>query len=199
MRYYQGMEKINEIIAENLIELRKEQGLTQYQFAEKLNYSNKTISKWELGYAIPNVETLKEIADYFGVSVDYFLNPHDTKTKTAHRKMTLGYRISTMLLVDVFFFLTAAIAFIATINIWSAFIFACAFSGTFNAIVSEKWWHNYWSYIFSSIGIWAFLVALYFTLLIANITYNFWYLFFLGLPIQVAVILIFKLKHIGHK
>ena len=66
--------ELNEIISHNLIELRKKNKLTQMELAEKLNFSNKSISKWESGEAIPSVEILLKIANLFGVKLDYFVN-----------------------------------------------------------------------------------------------------------------------------
>ena len=74
------MEGYSKIVAKNIIALRKSRNLTQQDFAKVINYSDKTVSKWELGYAIPSVETLKQIADYFGVTVDFFLEPHEEIT-----------------------------------------------------------------------------------------------------------------------
>ena len=73
------MKNLNKIIGENLIFLRKKAGMTQLEFGEKFNYSDKTVSKWEQGDVVPSVETLKEIADYNGVTVDFILNEHDTE------------------------------------------------------------------------------------------------------------------------
>ena len=66
--------ELNEIISHNLIELRKQNKLTQMELAEKLNFSNKSISKWESGEAIPSVEVLQKLANLFGVTLDYFVN-----------------------------------------------------------------------------------------------------------------------------
>ena len=63
----------NIIIAKKLTKLRKENNLTHLQLAEKLNYSDKAISKWERAESIPDVLVLKSIADLFGVTVDYLL------------------------------------------------------------------------------------------------------------------------------
>ena len=62
------------IIAANIAELRKGKGMTQQELATRLNYSDKAISKWERGESIPDVMTLKQIADMFGVTVDYLLS-----------------------------------------------------------------------------------------------------------------------------
>ena len=56
-----------------IAELRKQQGLTQQQLADKLNLSNKTISKWESGSGSPDISNLSVLADALGVSVDELL------------------------------------------------------------------------------------------------------------------------------
>ena len=67
------------ISASNLINLRTAAGLTQAELGAKLNYSDKTISKWERGEAIPDAFVLTQLAELFGVSVDYLLTTHDDK------------------------------------------------------------------------------------------------------------------------
>ncbi len=58
----------------NLIkELRKEKGLTQIQFCQKLNIGQATLSGWECGKWEPDNKTLIKLADFFGVTVDYLL------------------------------------------------------------------------------------------------------------------------------
>ena len=56
-----------------IAKLRKEQGLTQQQLAEKLNLSNKTISKWESGAGSPDISNLSVLAEILGISVDELL------------------------------------------------------------------------------------------------------------------------------
>lgn len=56
-----------------IAELRKKQGLTQQQLADKLNLSNKTISKWESGSGSPDISNLPILADTLGVTVDELL------------------------------------------------------------------------------------------------------------------------------
>ena len=53
--------ELKDIVAKNLVELRKIFGFTQLEIAEKLNYSDKAISKWERGESLPDVETLKKL------------------------------------------------------------------------------------------------------------------------------------------
>ena len=63
-------DEIKNNFSHNLIRLRKARNLTQLQLAEKLNYSDKAISKWEVGSVLPDVETMSHIADYFGITVN---------------------------------------------------------------------------------------------------------------------------------
>ena len=65
------------ISASNIIRLRTEAGMTQAELGAKLNYSDKTISKWERGEAIQDAYVLTQLAAMFGVTVDYLLSSHD--------------------------------------------------------------------------------------------------------------------------
>ena len=65
--------ELEKTVAANITELRKSRQLTQLELAEKLNYSDKTISKWERGDGLPDLKTICRMAEIFGVSVDYFV------------------------------------------------------------------------------------------------------------------------------
>ncbi len=71
------LEELKLVTAGNLINLRTGAGMTQAELGAKLNYSDKSISKWERGEAIPDAFVLTQIAELFGVSVDYILSSHD--------------------------------------------------------------------------------------------------------------------------
>ena len=59
--------------SEKLFGLRKQAGMTQADLAEKLNVSRQAVSRWEMGTAKPEVDTLIAICDLFDVSLDYLL------------------------------------------------------------------------------------------------------------------------------
>ena len=65
------------ISASNIINLRTAAGMTQAELGAKLNYSDKTISKWERGEAIPDAYVLTQLSEIFGVPVDYLLSSHN--------------------------------------------------------------------------------------------------------------------------
>ena len=63
-------EKLKAILGSNIASYRKQQRLTQAGLADRLNYSDKAVSKWERGESMPDVLTLVQVAELFGVSVD---------------------------------------------------------------------------------------------------------------------------------
>ena len=81
-------DEIKAAVAANLVVLRNGMGMTQLQLAEKLAYSDKAVSKWERGESIPDVYMLKQIADLFGVTVDFLISDHKDKSikKASKRK-----------------------------------------------------------------------------------------------------------------
>ena len=83
-------EEIRKNFGENLLRLRKYNEMSQQELAEKLSYSDKAISKWELGDNIPDIFTLKKIADLFNVTVDELVKPNISVSKSA---VTLRKRI----------------------------------------------------------------------------------------------------------
>ncbi len=94
-----------EIIARNITYLRKKHGLSQLELAEKIQYSNKNISKWEKAETTPSVFTLKRLAEIFGITVDELVSTlqeeNDTEQETdseekkdSQVKMVLGLPIS---------------------------------------------------------------------------------------------------------
>ncbi|MBQ4270009.1 MAG: XRE family transcriptional regulator [Clostridia bacterium] len=79
-------------LAKNLKEIRKEKGYTQLQLARLLNYSEKTIAKWENSVSVPSMDALARVSEILGVSFDrlfrleedaYFLGIDGGGTKTA--------------------------------------------------------------------------------------------------------------------
>ncbi len=75
-------------ITKRLVELRKQTGLSQEDFAEKLGLSRQSISKWETGEAIPDVDNLILLSQKYDVSIDYILlgKEHSTTEATKSEK-----------------------------------------------------------------------------------------------------------------
>ena len=64
-------------LSEKIQKLRKEQGLTQEQFAEQLFVSRTAVSKWETGRGTPSMESLKQIANLFHITLDQLLSTEE--------------------------------------------------------------------------------------------------------------------------
>ena len=66
-------DNLQSVIAGNISALRRSRGFTQAELAERLGYSDKSVSKWERGDGLPDVLCLKAMADLFGVTLDYMV------------------------------------------------------------------------------------------------------------------------------
>ncbi len=60
-------------IGETIANLRKEKGMTQNELAEKMNVTDKAVSKWERDLSCPDINTISKLADILGVSVEELL------------------------------------------------------------------------------------------------------------------------------
>lgn len=76
------------MLSEKIKELRKKEGLTQEQLAEKLNVSRQAIAKWESGHGTPDIENIKNISHYFHVSIDYLLDNKINKDVSLKNKFS---------------------------------------------------------------------------------------------------------------
>lgn len=200
------MEDLGQIISTNLVYLRKNAGMTQLEFGEKFNYTDKTVSRWENGSIIPSVEILKQIADYYGVSVDYLITEHKSAKdfNSAIAKSVNPKKKIIFIALDVtVIWLIAMTIFVASIfnlgtakmdvnHWWSVFLWAVPVSFFVMAFLTYRWFKSLKNtMIFLSLFVWTILIAAYFSFLYMG---NYWYLFFIGIPIQVAFILMIQLK-----
>ena len=67
-------------IGNTIAKLRKKHGMTQLQLAQRLNISDKTVSRWENGSALPDANNIFQLSKLFGVTADYLLNDDQDKT-----------------------------------------------------------------------------------------------------------------------
>ena len=80
------MNDIKFIVAKNITQLRQEKKMTQLELAEQLNYSDKAVSKWEHADSMPDIATLVEIANIFGVTLDYLVEEEHKKPVVKEKK-----------------------------------------------------------------------------------------------------------------
>ncbi len=70
-------------LTDKLISLRKKNGFTQATLAEKVDISRQSISRWEMGEALPSTDNLRRLSELFGVPVDYLMNDEVSTLETA--------------------------------------------------------------------------------------------------------------------
>ncbi len=105
-----------EILAANITFFRKKAGLTQTGLADKLQYSNKNISKWEQGETTPDIFTLKKLADIFGITLDALLKPLSSENKEAIKTQSavpMRWKIYMLMLSNAIFLLMICITWFA--------------------------------------------------------------------------------------
>ena len=203
------LEKLKYQIGANISAQRKLAGLTQAGLAEKLNYSDKAVSKWERGESMPDILTLIQLAELFEISVNELLSDPDALPgnpgklekamsqvsekalkRKANKNVILG--LSTTLVWFVALLIFMVISSFDLPNSWIAFFYAIPV----NAIVLlslRSAWHDFrWNRILISFIVWGFLVSVYLTLLLF-LHFNMWRMFLLGIPGEIAIFLWFRL------
>lgn len=208
-------ERLKNLIGMNISAYRKRAGLTQAGLAERLNYSDKAVSKWERGESVPDVVTLVQLAEQFGITVNDLLEDPDvlpqragtvqeameqvvqkTLKRKADKKIIL--MLSSVLVWFVALFLFVVISSFNIPYSWLAFFFAVPA----NAIVLltlRSAWHDFrWNRSLISIIMWGALVSIYATIMIfAHL--NLWKIFLLGIPGQIAILLWFRMFKTGRE
>ena len=202
-------EKLKYIIGKNIAVYRKHIGLTQAGLADKLNYSDKAVSKWERGESTPDIATLAQLAQLFDVTVDTLIQdldalPEDagavqqvmgrvvekTLKRKANKNIILG--LSSVLVWFVALLLNITLSGLGLRNSWLAFIYAIPANAIVLLSLRSAWRDFRWNCGLISTIMWGALVSVYMTLSIfAGI--NFWRMFLLGVPGQVAILLWFRM------
>lgn len=188
------MEDIKFITAANIISLRTKAGMTQAQLAELLNYSDKSVSKWERAEAVPDAYVLKHLSEIFGVSVDYLLSSHND-WEPISQKQKRRYRSEIIVLISMVGIWTLAffifiIGWILGHLFWMVFIYAIPISLitllVFNS-VWEKGKRNY--YIISTL-----VASIFVMFYLALLRWNPWQILLLIVPAELIVFLAFRVK-----
>ena len=193
------MNDLKQIIANNITTLRKVKNLTQLEFATELNYSDKAISKWERAESIPDVIVLKQIADLFGVTVDYLLKEHSAdekliviKNKTSSNGLN-KIPLSLLSASPIWIIATIIFTLISIFTgkyVWYVFYISVPLTILMFIIFNTLWGNRRNNYIIVSFFVWSILACIYLCL----IKFNLWQLFILGIPAQLAIILWSSLK-----
>lgn len=202
--------EINKIIAKNLVYYRKEAGLTQAELAEKINYSDKSVSKWESANGAPDVYTLMQLAELYGVTLNDLVRADEPEKK---EKRPRNSRVWIMLLSSGIVWLVATCFFI-TMQLWIpeiapwwlAFLYAVAANAIVLIVFAGMWKYKIAHFISVSTLIWSALTCIYLTarFIFAHFKNDYsalWLVFILGVPLQVLECFwgLFRAKKIKEK
>ena len=196
-------------IGANIASYRKRLGLTQARLAEKLNYSDKAVSKWERGESVPDVLILCQLAELFQITVnELVVDPNALPGNPGTVERVMGKAVERTLkrkadkriilsLSSVLVWFVALLIFVMLSSFdipksWIAFIFAIPANAVVLLSLRSAWHDFRWNQILISAIVWGGILSIYMTLLMF-FRINMWKLFLLGVPGQIAVLLWFRL------
>lgn len=200
------MNDLKLIVAKNITELRKQHGMTQLQLAEKLNYSDKAVSKWERGESVPDVAVLVEIAELFSVTLDYLVKDEHTEADTKpqseeerklkeatqrvivkNRKAITGISIQAVWLLAIMVFVPIAIFLPDSDSKWLCFVYAIPASAIVWLVFNSIWFNKRMNYLIISVLMWSLLASVHLTALFFGASIP--YIYLVGLPGELIIIL----------
>lgn len=202
-------DKLKRIIGKNIAAYRKRMGLTQAGLAEKINYTDKAVSKWERGESMLDAQTLVLLASQFGVTVNDLLADPDvlpeqtgavqqamekmvekTLKRKADKRIILG--LSSVLVWFVALLIYVVLSSVGVAYSWLAFFYAVPANAIVLLSLRSAWQDFRWNRGLISTIMWGGLLSVYVTLLIFS-RISIWRMFLLGVPGQIAILLWFKL------
>lgn len=206
------MENLSATVGNNIAALRKAKGLTQQELANEIHYSDKSISKWELGYSCPSVDILMDFSAYFEVPLEYLVTSHEEgdalavveknqakdPAVDANRASIMGLTVMVIVLIAISIFLSQILFKKETISVQLFGIFPWIVPvSSFLLILQIKYFfHNRKAqFVMGSVFVWSLLLCFCFHFaFFASSQENIWYILAIGIPIQVIIILLMNWK-----
>lgn len=152
-------------IARNIAFFRKNGGHTQAELAEKLNYSDKSVSKWERAEGVPDIYVLTQIADLYQVSVNDLISEEEPRLPVKKPKVLI------LLLSLGLVWLAATVLFFALMLLcpglpgkWLCFLYAVPVSGIILTVFTCMWWQLWKRCASVAVILWGLAVCLHLTL-----------------------------------
>jgi len=196
------MKDIKSIVAKNISSLRQAQKMTQLELAEQLNYSDKAVSKWERGESLPDISVLIEIAELFGVSLDYLVSSEHRAEdiKMPKKKPVFEYSKEIITALSILLvWLIAVLVFVVLSLVdggyehqWLVFVVSVPVSILVWLILNTIWLNRAHNYLIVSLLMWSVLIAMHVMFIVFSIDISLVYL--LGIPGQIIIILWSKIK-----
>lgn len=191
------MDDLKYITASNIINLRQKAGMTQSELAGLINYSDKSVSKWERAEAVPDAYVLKKMSEIFGVTVDYLLSPHDGWDQDPRQKKPLYSNQVIILLSVTGVWMLALILFITLWLlgnlVWIIFIYAILFSMLVLLVLNSVLEQGRHNYLIIGALVLSIVASLYFSFLYFG-KQNYWQLYLLLAPAWLVVFLTSRLR-----
>ncbi len=185
-------ELLRKRFAKNLSTYRKALGLTQIELAEKLNYSDKSVSKWERGEGLPDLAVTAQIADIFGLSINDLI----AEKPRRHLLTTRNKIIITLLSVGVTWLLATVLFALFEILLpqsgkwWLFYIYAIPVSAIVAIVFSCIWWKKLHTFLSISTLVWSLALCVVLSFSVQNI----WLFFIIALVMQILTVLWFLIK-----
>lgn len=198
------MKDIKSVVSKNLGSLRKQRGLTQAEVAERLNYSDKAISRWEKGDTLPDINVLYEICEFYGITMNDLVGEDEVKAKedklTEKDIKAYGAWICAFGGVLVWLFATLYYFMHHTLtseSLWIIFIWAVPVTCAVIVFLGKSLFNWIVKFILMSVLSWtvlgsAYLHFVFFSSIPREHSINFWPIFFVGIPIQMILFLMQK-------
>ena len=171
--------------------------MTQAELAEKLNYSDKSVSKWERAESLPDLEVMVKISQLFNVSLDYLVSDDEKKTITAPEKsqrynhmIITAIAVLTVWVIATLIFVFCQIGGISAKEVWTVFVWAVPASCIVGLVFNGIWGKHYMTFILCSILVWSIITCCYLQFL----SFNLWLMFIVGIPPQAVILLWSRLK-----
>ena len=206
-------------VGANIARLRKDRGLTQAELAERINYSDKAVSKWERAESLPDVLTLLNLAEQLGADLNTLTGtaapepvpepipepvplpePEPVPEETPVKKLTRRYaadkgviqKLSSILVWVVALFLYMVLDAFGVKNLWLLFVVAVPANAIVLLSLRSAWKLFGWNRFLISVIMWGFLIVIYLLLLVVG-KVNVWKILPMGLLGQAAILLWFKM------
>lgn len=185
-------EQFNLVVAKNIAKYRKFNNLTQLALAEKLNYSDKAVAKWESGESLPDVFVLYQIASIFGITLNDLLSEKKRVKLTSYKVKslvlpTLANCITWLVALLTFMVLSAV--FEGSVRSWISFVVAIPVTFILYLVFACIYKNISLRFISITGIIWSTLITVH--ILLTGILKIASYAYFIGIPIQVAFILMY--------
>ena len=197
------MGNLEKVFSKNLIKYRTLMGLKQSDLAKKINYSDKSVSKWERGEGLPDLRATKNLCDIFGITIDDMLKENDDhKTKITKTIITKNKKhFLTSLLSASIVWLIATIVYVSLViaqvkgNIWLPFIYAIPISSIVFIVFSSIWGNNLLQFLCITLLLWGTILSITLSTPISNI----WFICVIGAVCQTMVCMWFALVRLKKK